>query len=79
MHQHVIDGDLTGVLHAHGHHGKTVADQDDLHASSVGCEGAGKVMRRQDGDGLILLVQRADGTKSDLFPLGTRGYSHGRM
>lgn len=75
--QHLLEQNLARVFHAHGHHGKTISDQDDIHARVVGDNGAGKVVGREHGDGVTLLALRPQGVDGDLFSGIGRGGAHG--
>jgi hypothetical protein len=59
--QHLLQQDLTGILHAQGDHGQTVADQYHVHTGVVGNVGAREVVGGDHGNGFILAVEALEG------------------
>ena len=79
MQQHLLDHNLAGVLHSKGDHGQAVADEDHVHAGSIGNMGTGKVVGGHHRDRLTPPVQRAEGADVDLLPWVYRRCAHRRV
>lgn len=79
MQEHLFYQNLARILHAHGNHGQAVADKNNIHAGVVGDNGAGKVMRSEDGDEVAFFVLRPQRIDGDFFAgVGGSG-AHGGM
>ena len=68
MQNHLVEHHLARVFHAQGHHGETVADEDDIDAGRIGHVRAREVMGRDGDDGLLRLVERPQAVQGDLCP-----------
>lgn len=79
MQQHLLYQDFACIFHTQSHHGKAVADQDDIHACTIRDMGTGEVMCSHDGDGVAFSVLRTDRGDGDLFAFQCRGAAHGRV
>jgi hypothetical protein len=79
MQQHLLQENFTSILHTQGNHGEAVTNEDNFHASNVCDMPTGEVMGCKDGDGLSLLIHRADGIEGNFLPQVRSWSAHGRM
>lgn len=56
MQQHLLQDDLTGILHTKSNHGQAITNENNIHASMISNMCAWEIMSRHDGDGFSLAV-----------------------
>lgn len=59
MKDHLLHDHLSRILQSHRHHAQTITHQDNIDPGRISRMRAGKVMRREHGNGLALLIQAA--------------------
>lgn len=69
MQYHLLQHDLTRILHPQCYHSQAVPHKDDIHTGMIGDVSARKVMGGDHGNGFILLMECAEGVDGDLLPL----------